>query len=273
MKIWIFSALLCLIISCKKESMVAGIQHKDTIAVTEKPVKDSLTLQQKQPEIYAFVTELCNNKGYYDSAKYSRDEIDGTYKLWFRWSASSLSTPSVFDLKDLREIRRDKDKILAKLDGDFIERKKELENLKIVNVPYWQNIKKMHYQELLQDYEKKKIQIEAYSNPAVLLNNTFTKNCQNFAKALNSNDTDQIAEWKKLRITMSKANGNPQNVMGIFENHLQSTDWKEYATIDLITFGWGNSANADVRRPSHDEKMNREFESLFIKIDSECDEP
>ena len=265
--------LFVALIGCKKESSTSTINQKDTTSIAKKYKPDSLAIKSAQPEIYAFFTELCDNKGYYDSAKYSRAEIDGTYKLWFRWSASSLSTPSVFDLEDLREIRRDKDEILAKLDEDFTERKIELENLKIVDVPYWQNIKKMHYQELLQDYEKKKIQIEAYSNPAVLLNSTFTKNCQNFAKALNSNDTDLIAEWKKIREEMSEKNGDPQRIINEFENHLKSSNWKEYATIDLITFGWGNCANADVRRPSHDEKMNREFESLFIKIDYECDEP
>ena len=50
-------------------------------------------------------------------------------------------------------------------------------------------------------------------------------------------------------------------------------DKRDYALIDLITFGWGNCANDKVQRVSHDEKMNNEFNALFIKIDSECDEP
>jgi len=273
MRIWILPAILIVMISCKKEAAVSTIQQKDTTSVIEKPREDSLKVKPIQPETFAFVTELCDHKGYFDAGKYSREEIEGTYKLWFQMGASSLDTPSVFDLEDLEEVRRDKNLILEKLDQDFAANKKILENLKIVNIPYWQNIKKRHYIELHQEYEKEKIQIASYSDPSVLIKNTFTGNCKNFAKALNATEDEMIAEWRKMREEMSKRNGDPERIMTEFENHLNSSDRKDYAMIDLITFGWGNCANREIERPLHDEKMNNEFNSLFIKVDSECDEP
>ncbi len=61
--------------------------------------------------------------------------------------------------------------------------------------------------------------------------------------------------------------------MNEFNNHLNSPDKRDYAIIDLITFGWGNCANDEIPNPLHDEKMSKEFENLFLKIDAECDEP
>jgi hypothetical protein len=86
------------------------------------------------------VTELCDNKGHFDSSKYSREEIEGTYKLWFELSNSLLDTPSVFKPGSSGS-ERDKDQILAKLDKDFAEKKRLFQNLKVVNKPYWQNVK------------------------------------------------------------------------------------------------------------------------------------
>ncbi len=85
---------------------------------------------------------MCDNKGYFDSNIYSRAEIEGTYKLWLELGGILLDTPSVFNLRDLQEIRQDKDQILAKLDKDFAEKKKMLQDLTVVNTPYWQNVKR-----------------------------------------------------------------------------------------------------------------------------------
>ncbi|MCY0978756.1 hypothetical protein PGH12_10285 [Chryseobacterium wangxinyae] len=259
--------------SCKKEAKSSVIQKNDTASSIQKTTQDSLKQKPTQPEVFAFVTDLCDSKGYFDAEKYSREEIEGTYKLWFQMGGVSLITPSVFKLNDLEEIRRDKDLILAKLDKDFAENKKTIENLKVVNVPYWQNIKELHYKSLLQQYEYEKIHIASYPDPSVLLHNKFTGKCTNFAKAVNSNDENLIAEWRKLREEMSKRNGSPERIITEFENRLNSSNWKDYAMIDLLTFGWGNCANEYIERSLHDEKMYNEFNALFIKIDSECDEP
>lgn len=272
MRIWISSILLLAALSCKKEAASSGkTASKDSVSTTEAQ-KDSLkTGQDKQT--FNFVTELCNNKGLYDARKYSREEIEGTYKLWVQYSSLLLNKPSVFRPETLQEVRRDKDKILAKLEKDFAEKKKALEDLKVVNDPYWQNIKAQKIQELIQEYEFDKTEILAFSDPSVLLNSKFSKNCENFVRALNSDEDVMIDEWRKLRIQMSKKNGSPEKVMDEFENNLHAQNRNEYAIVDLITFGWGNCANNSIKRIEHDEKMNKAFYALFIKIDEECDEP
>lgn len=270
MRTAILSILLLSFLSCKKENQsTPGTTPADTTQVSA-PKTDTIATAQPKQEIFNFGTELCDNKGYFDSNKYSRKELEDTYKLWFELSSSLLDTPFVHNLKDLHEIRNNKDQILAKLDKDFTEKKNQIMNLKVVNIPYWQDIKRKSYEALVQSYEMEKIQIMAYSDPSILLKNNA---CSNYSKALNSTDEQMFAEWKKLRESMSKNNSDPQRIINQFNEQLNSADKRDYAIIDLITFGWGNCANDKVQRVSHDEKMNNEFNALFIKIDSECDEP
>lgn len=269
MRIAITTLLLLSFLSCKKENPPTPSTLNDTVQVSS-PKTDTVTAIQPKQEVFNFGTELCDNKGYFDSNKYSRKELEDTYKLWFELSGSLLDTPFVHNLKDLNDIRNNKEQVLAKLDKDFAERKAQIMNLKVINTPYWQNVKNKSLEELVQTYEMEKIQIIAYSDPSILLKNN---SCSNFSKALNSTDEQRFAEWKKLREEMSKRNSDPQRIMNQFNEQLNSSDKRDYALIDLITFGWGNCANDKVQRVTRDEKMNNEFNALFIKIDSECDEP
>ncbi|WP_419869702.1 hypothetical protein [Chryseobacterium sp. CT-SW4] len=269
-----FISLGILLLSCKKDHPATpGDSVKDTLPQPSVTVKDSLASSKSKESVFHFVTELCDNEGYFDENKYSRKEIEGTYKLWFELSGTLMNTPSVFYLKNLHEVRENKDEILTKLDTEFAEKKALLQTLKVVNTPYWQNIKKQRYQELLIEYETEKIQIIAYTDPSVLLNNKLSKNCRKFAQALNADEGQMIEEWRKLREEMSKRNGDPERIMREFSEHLNSPDRKDYAIIDLITFGWGNCSNSQIARVSYDEKMAKAFDDLFIKIDSDCDEP
>lgn len=275
MKNVILAILVFTFFSCKKENTTLNIHQNDSAKVVSESIKkDSSTVsQQNKEEIFNFSSELCDNKGHFDSGKYSKEELEDTYKLWFQMGGVLLSTPSVFNLNSLQKVRTEKDEILTQLDKDFASQKKVLENLKVVKDPYWEHIKTQKLQELLDEYEFRKTEIQAFSNPSILINNRLSKGCENFIKALNSDETQMIEEWRKLREEMSKRNGNPKRIMDEFEEHLHSPDKKDYAIVDLITFGWGNCANEDVKRTEHDEKMNDKFNSLFIKIDSECDEP
>jgi hypothetical protein len=271
----LYSILFLALFGCKKENANSNIQQKDSIkVVTENINKDSSAVSpQQKEEIFNFGTELCDNKGHFDANKYSREEIEGTYKLWFQFGGIQLSTPSVFNLNGLEKVRTEKNQILAKLDEDFANQKKVLENLKVVKDPYWENLKTQKQKELIDEYEFKKTEILAFSNPAILLNHKFSKNCDRFAKALNSDENQMTEEWRKLRQEMSKRNSDPKKIMNDFEEHLNSSNKKDFAIVDLITFGWGNCANDAIKRVEHDENMSKKFYSLFTKVDSECDEP
>jgi hypothetical protein len=273
MKIYLLPAALFMILSCKKEASAANVHRNDSVKVNGNARVDSSVTPIRKEEIFNFTTELCDNKGHFDANLYSKEQLKDTYTLWFNMGGTLLSTPSVFNLNELHRVRTEKDEILAQLDKDFKHQKKVLGNLKVVNGPYWENIKSQKLQELIDEYEFKKTEIRAFSDPSILLNHNLSKGCRNFAEALHSNGPEMIEEWRKLREEMSKKNSDPQRIMNEFEARLNSSDKNDYAIIDLITFGWGNCANNNLRKTEHDEKMYKKFYSLFIKIDSECDEP
>lgn len=245
----------------------------DKSFITTKKIADTLDKKISSAAIFPFFSELCDNKGYYDPKKYSVKELEGTHSLWFGNTEAALTAPSLYRPEDLDLVRKDNKQILARFDKDYAIAKKNLQSLTVVNSPYWQNLKKLNIKELDQEYEKEKVMFESFVNPKILLNNRYSKSCGNFANALNGSDENLKAEWRKLREQMSKRNSDPQRIMKEFENRMQSADWKKYAILDLTVYGWGNCANELIERPVHDEKMSKEFESLFIKIDAECDEP
>ena len=260
------------IIGCKKETPIQEKNTFDSITVSKIP-QDSLKTPEIKQEVFTFETELCTNKALYDANKYSKEELEDTYKIWFTMGGTLLNTESVFNINSLQKVRNNNDEILSKLEKEFSEKKKIFENLKVVKDSYWQNIKKHKIKELVEEYEFKKTQIQAYSLPSVLLNNKLSKGCENFATALNSDDTTMFVEWRKLREKMSKRNADPERIINEFENMINSSNAKELAIIDLITFGWGNCVNHHLSKVEHNEEMNKKFESLFIKIDADCDEP
>ncbi len=274
MKFAFLSILLLAALSCKKESVIQknnpGNAGTGTFQESKNQTRKPL---QYREGIFNFQTELCENKGYFDTRKYSEEQIEDTYILWHKMSGSLLSTLSVFNLNHLQKARNEKDILLAKLDQDFSEKKKTLENLKPVRDPYWENVKIQKLKELAYEYDFRKTEILAFSNPAALMNRKLPGECEIFAKALNSNETQMIEAWRKLREEMSRKNTDPQRIMGEFEERLHSSERDDFATIDLITFGWGNCMNDHIKRVEYDENMYKKFNALFTKIDSECDEP
>lgn len=266
----IISLLLLSLVSCKKETTENVAKPIDSTAVEKK--SDTVAVSIKL-ETFEFNNDLCDRKGQYNPALYTKEELDGTYKIWSGRSGISLDSPFVNDLGDLEEVRRDNAKILAKLDEDFAKSKRTLENLKVVKIPYWQDYKKTTAITLQQDYEKSKTQIESYINPSVLLSSKIGSKCTNFAKALIGTDDEIKAEWRKLSEAMSKNNTDPSRIINDLENRMNSSHWKEYATIDLTSFGWGNCANDAITRTSQDENYEKKYDELFVKIEEECDEP
>lgn len=101
-----------LLTACKKEAQTGkkpvNSETETAAASAAEKQPDSTAERKIIQERFDFITELCDNKGYFDSNKYSRKEIEGTYRLWFNSGAFHISTPSVFKPDDLYKVRREK---------------------------------------------------------------------------------------------------------------------------------------------------------------------
>jgi hypothetical protein len=259
-----FTIILVTILIC---SCTSKTSKKDETASTQQPVSD--TASSATTSTFVWTTELCENKGSYDSLKYSREQLQNTYDLWFRFSGIALETDGTAN----------KPEEISKLDAnklasEYQKQKKYFSQMVIVNVPYWQKLKEQRIQELEDEYELKKITIESYSNPAVLNTNRFSKSCPDFVKALTSKDTAELmAFWKSFAEKQSLKNGSPESYMARFYENFNADNRLVYAKIDLITYGWWNCVNQTLPHRSRDEEVEAEFDKLFSNIKRECDEP
>ena len=78
---------------------------------------------------YSYQTFNCDNKGYFDSAKYKKEEIDGVNKLLYQFNGVVFDTRPVFKLSQLEEIRQNREAYLQELEKQYEEKKKEFYSL------------------------------------------------------------------------------------------------------------------------------------------------
>ncbi|MCU0354355.1 MAG: hypothetical protein MUD08_11565 [Cytophagales bacterium] len=210
------------------------------------------------------MTELCDNTGVYNPKQYTAEQLQNTYKLWFE-GVRLESVSMVFKPGDVAKVDVDK------LTKEYEEKKKKIAAMSVVDMPYWQNLKKQHLQELDTRYELEKLTAQAYTNPSVLLNTRYSKQGPGFAEALVSGDTAAVlAAWRNLAEKLK-----PNNGLGDYAWKVNSPDRLEHAKIDLVTFGWYNCANSQLPKAFlyTDGNLGDEFKKLFKKVESECDEP
>jgi hypothetical protein len=256
----LLSSILLFSCSDKPKKQTEEKEEKETTQI-------SGNTKSGKTAIFKWDTELCSNTGEYDSEKYTEEELKNTHDTWGMHSGAYLSTNTN------PTSAADAEKLTRELTAEYNERKASY-NQKVISNPYWEKVKADRIHELEDTYELKKIAIEAYSNPSVLLNNRFSKNCTEYAKALISNDTILLLKtWNNLAEKQKKNNGSPEKFM---ERHLEkynSKDRIQNARQEIMTYGWWNCANAEVYRVDDDGTMEKEFNKLFTNVTFECDEP
>lgn len=217
--------------------------------------------------VFIWATELCENTGTYDPKKYSKEQLKNTYDLWFTFSGIALETNSnAHFIEEINQLS------VSKLTSEYLTKKTDY-NREIIPSSFWNKIKTERLQELEDEYELKKISIEAYTKPSILLNNRFSKFCNEYAQVLSSNDTIKLLKaWKNLVENQKSKNGAPEKFMEKYNEKYNSKDRLIYAKIELMTFGWWNCGNSTIRRLNDDGSMEKEFNKIFINIKTECDE-
>lgn len=250
--------------------MILSCSEKKEHVIEEETISeiDSIQDHPSSEKIFKWNTELCTNEGSYDSNKYTASELTATYKLW--WDSHGYL--------DLDVLPRNDDEFptatIEKLDQEYNQGLKELQNLKVVNENYWLELKKNKIRELNERYELKKIALAASSRPQVLMENRFTEHCSEYAEALSSTDDELlIQKWTELVKKQMETNGSPERVLAKFNQQNASNRRLFYARNQLLTYGWWNCANKVIYHFEDDGTPQNEFEKLFSNIKKECDEP
>ncbi len=220
----------------------------------------------------SWYTELCDHVGTFDTSKHTKKQLQDTYKLWFVYSSLPLLT---------RDKETDPDKYntfdskaqLKKLDAEYKAKKKELKGLALVNGKIWEELRQNRLKNMDECYELCKINLEAHSNPKVLLKNRFTKYCPEYAEALASKDTLQLmAAWGKLLKEREEGNFS-ESSFDRYKNSLSPEAQIAHARSYLLAYGWHNCANRQINHDTPNVNYEGAFEKLFLSVETECEEP
>lgn len=245
----------------------------DTVKLSEPSIKkeqsvevsDTLTERKK----YTFETELCSCTAWYDAGKYTEKELRDTYKML--WEYTSL--PLNFDV-DIEHVSGEKRVDFKDLGQQYKVRKKDLEQLKVIREPFWQDIHKGIKKELDEYYELYTTKGKAVTDPSVLLKSRFSKKCMSSAEALASGDSTKLVnEWERIVRIQMENNADPAYLETRFYRELRSSEWKQNAITTILIYGWGNCANASIKNYGQTEETNKRWDELFLSVDCECDEP
>ncbi|HEY8559301.1 MAG TPA: hypothetical protein VIL74_02775 [Pyrinomonadaceae bacterium] len=214
----------------------------------------------------------CVYESTYDGRIYTERQLKNTYALWKAGGDYAMETfeATAFKLEDIANLRT-----AASLDAEYKEKAVALKNLEIVNVPYWKEYKAAKLAALERDYLLARASVKANENPSALGEVNFADRCvQRFAPPLTAGGDDLLKLWREVNEESRAKNASPENVRKEFESRTASADRFKYARMEILTFGWWNCVNAEIRRPDEKGRPEEHFKKLFKTTKKNyCDEP
>ncbi|MGE8552572.1 MAG: hypothetical protein ACN6OB_01400 [Chryseobacterium jejuense] len=223
--------------------------------------------------IYSYQTFGCDVKGYFDPSKYKKEEIDGTYKLLYPLTWSPFTSLIVFNPAKYDKVRSNSTQLLQQTEKEYLERKKELEELKLLDLPIW---KKQHEETLTlleNEYQLNKALLMGYADPQSLKNSKFYTTCKEYVDAMTTKDKEKMyTVWKGL-FEPKKGEEAYSGTKDAFTTKWNDPRKDDYALIDLMN-AFNNCANHSFRpKADEDNILFKTFEKVFVKVKRDCDEP
>ncbi|REC59693.1 hypothetical protein DRF65_24360 [Chryseobacterium pennae] len=224
--------------------------------------------------LYSYQTFGCDVKGYFDPSKYKKEEIDGTYKLLFPLTWSPFTSLIVFSPAKFDLVRSNNIQLLQQTEKEYLERKKVLEELKLIDLPIW----KKQYEEALalleNEYLLNKALLMGYADPQSLRNSKFYNTCKEYVDAMTTKDKEKMySVWKSL-FEPKKGEEPYQGTKDSFNAKWNDPRKDDYAIIDLMN-AFNNCAIHSFRTKADQENtLFKTFEKVvFVKLKRDCDEP
>jgi len=226
-----------------------------------------------QTKIYKWEDELCSYQGTYDSKKITAAQLKNCQRLVLLNEFSITSSPMVFKPADITAGLHPEE-----LEKEFAEKNSALQQLDLPKTAFWQGYKTAMLKEQQQRYAFHRMAYKAYLNGAELKQYPAkSEQTKFYTAALVAGGDSLLKAWEVLRKELAEKNGDPAKIQREYQERLASPGKMEYAFVDVMTFGWFNSANADVETADETyspETVSKEWNKLFLKTKTvHCDEP
>ncbi|MES2485271.1 MAG: hypothetical protein V4581_04890 [Bacteroidota bacterium] len=221
--------------------------------------------------IFVWQDALCDNRGYFSAGKYTATQLKDTKFLCYDYHDHLIdvnipTTPQSF-------ANFNEDQLLLELREAYNKSKEELNSLTLVPVQFWEDLRKGRLRELEENYKVYRLRVNSINHPGMLLQDPHGEDCRWFAEALNAEDAEMMEAWHTFIVQKVEGGKTHPDAIKRYDWERQSADSVMYAKIHLHTYGWYNCALDNAYNIDYEHAYYKDFEALFTKVTSECDEP
>jgi hypothetical protein len=97
---------------------------------------------------------------------------------------------------------------------------------------------------------------------------------ERYVAAFTGTDEQMIEMFEEHTKRMAEKNGDPQRIINNAKDVLEEENWRELATINMLTYGWHNEANDGIKRHDEYDTFFDLFLPLFENLEyTDCCEP
>jgi hypothetical protein len=97
---------------------------------------------------------------------------------------------------------------------------------------------------------------------------------ERYVAAFTGTDEQLIEMFEEHTKRMAEKNGDPQRIIINAKDVLEEENWRELATINMLTYGWHNEANDGIKRHDEYDTFFYLFLPLFENLEyTDCCEP
>ena len=224
-----------------------------------------------QVRTFRWNTELCRFSGTYDSKKFTPAQLENTVRLMRPGEFGLDPNATVWKFDDIEGLDA------AALDEKYRKAVSELKQLKIVPLPFWENVRQKKIREIEQVYKLSRATMLGYRDPGKLREYVGADSCKTkFAEPLFAGGDRLLAAWRAVSEQSQKRNSDPGRLRRVFDEQMASPDRLKFALVEVMSFGWWNCANQEIKYAdeSFGSRADKEFKKLFIRTRTiRCDEP
>ena len=211
---------------------------------------------------FVWEDEICTYEGWYDAARYSKKQLENTYRLWYSQDFE------LFARKGERQIDgRWEPFTLEWLDYQYGVKSAVLRGLNVVDTPYWQNVKRRKLLILEQRYRLERATFEAVREPLVLRRTAFAEAClAKYAEPLIAGGDSLLRIWREENESQRKKSAYEDDMRRLFEERMASADRLKYAREEVLRDGWWECVASKIGSSDDEGIMHRNFRKLFKRV-------
>ncbi len=234
----------------------------NTFKITFLFILFSISCSFSQRNVFEWGEGMTEYTGKFDTTKFTLEEIETIHNYLYRNHVQLITIGNIWKIEQI-------DTATTKIIDDYYFKTSHiLKTMKIPTGKFWDSLLIYRERELFEVCEHNRLFILAIKNPAIMYD-YYHKECAPEINALNGDSTQLLEAWFNLKEKQKLTNCCPDNVEKKYQAQFRSKNRLIYARYELMTYGWGNCMNQFVYHHPNDQRIETEFEKLFLHVKTE----